>query len=222
MPSPVGHSLGALALMGLVRRFGLVRRQTPTPAPARLRLDLGAQFALYMWAALLVFAANAPDLDFVPGILLGEPDRFHHGPAHSLGGAVVFSALVWVLARKVRPRQALPIALLMGIGFMSHLFLDMCSLDTRAPNGVPLFWPFSSAYIMLPFPVFMDIQRNTAASNFFTSLLSRHNLQAITWEFVVMGLVLAIMRACTLVITGIRERSAPAEIPVDAPSTSKR
>ncbi|HWN81925.1 MAG TPA: metal-dependent hydrolase [Candidatus Udaeobacter sp.] len=214
--------MGALALMGLVRRLGLVRRRTPAPAPVRLLLDFRSQFALYVWAALLVFAANAPDLDFVPGILLGEPDRFHHGPAHSLGGAIIFAGLAWLVARALRRRQALPIAALMGAGFMSHLFLDMCSLDTRAPNGVPLFWPFSSAYIMLPLPVFMDIQRNTAASNFFTSLLSRHNLQAISWEFVVMGLVLAIQRACSLVITGLRERGAPAELPADAPSASKR
>ena len=222
MPSPVGHSMGALALMGLVRFLGLTRRRTPTPAPARLQLDLRSQFALWVWAALLIFAANAPDLDFVPGILVGEPDRFHHGPAHSLGGALIFSALVWVLARQVRPKQALPIALLLGLGFMSHLFLDMCSMDTRAPNGVPLFWPLSSTYIMLPVPVFMDIQRNTAASNFFTSLISKHNLQAITWEFVVMGLVLAILRGCTLVVAALRERWASAKLPVDAQSASER
>lgn len=222
MPSPVGHSMGALALMGLVRLLGLVRRRTPVPAPARLQIDLRSQFALWVWAALLVFAANAPDLDFVPGILVGEPDRFHHGPAHSLGGALLFSGLVWVLARQVRPKQALPIAVLLGLGFMSHLFLDMCSMDTRAPNGVPLFWPLSSTYIMLPVPVFLDIQRNLAASNFFTSLISTHNLHAITWEFVVMGLVLAILRMCTLVVAALRERSGSAKIPVEAPSAGER
>jgi inner membrane protein len=220
MPSPVGHSMGALALIGLVRRLKLVRRSTPTPSPARVNVDVRGQFAFWVWSALLVFAANAPDLDFVPGILIGEPDRFHHGPAHSLGGAVIFSALVWLVARRVRPRQAGAAALLLGIGFLSHLFLDMCSLDTRAPNGVPLFWPLNSVYIMMPIPVFLDIQRDPTASNFFTSLLQRHNLQAMSWEFVVMGLVLAIMRMTSLVIEGVRSRPRLREIDIEVEPTA--
>jgi membrane-bound metal-dependent hydrolase YbcI (DUF457 family) len=199
--------LGALALVGLVRRLGLVRRNAPAPTAAHLRLDVGGQLRILLWSALLIFAANAPDLDFVPGILIGEPDRFHHGPAHSLGGALVFSAVVWVIARRVRPEKAVAAALLLGLGFMSHLFLDMCSMDTRAPNGVPLFWPLSSTYIMMPIPVFLDIQRDPRASNFFTSLLQPHNLTAALWELVVMGLVLAVLRAAALVTAAIRTRA---------------
>jgi membrane-bound metal-dependent hydrolase YbcI (DUF457 family) len=193
-----------------VRWLGLVRPTTPNPAPGHLRLDVRGQFWLLVWTALLVFAANAPDLDFVPGILVGEPDRFHHGPAHSLGGALLFAALAWVIARRVQPKKAGAAALLMGLGFMSHLFLDMCSMDTRAPNGVPLFWPLDSTYIMMPIPVFLDIQRDPRASNFFVSLLRPHNLTAALWELVVMSLVLALLRAVTLVIAGLRELRARA------------
>jgi membrane-bound metal-dependent hydrolase YbcI (DUF457 family) len=213
--------MGALALVSLVRWLGLVRSTSPTPAPGRIRLDVRGQFMLLVWTALLIFAANAPDLDFVPGILIGEPDRFHHGPAHSLGGAVLFAGLVWLIARRVVPKKAGAAALLMGIGFVSHLFLDMCSMDTRAPNGVPLFWPFNSTYIMMPIPIFLDIQRDPRASNFFTSLLRPHNLTAAIWELLVMSLLLAILRALTLVVAIIRTRAVVRELESKSPSASE-
>src|SRR4029450_4324861 len=45
-----------------------------------------------------VLFANAPDLDFLPGLAVGDPDAFHRGVTHTLGAAVVGAAAVWLLA----------------------------------------------------------------------------------------------------------------------------
>ena len=42
---------------------------------------------------LFVLFANAPDLDFVPGILLGDPGAYHHGISHSLGFALMVAVV---------------------------------------------------------------------------------------------------------------------------------
>ena len=49
-------------------------------------------------SALYLFAANAPDLDFLPGLVVGDLSRFHHGPSHSVGFAILFgivASLFW-------------------------------------------------------------------------------------------------------------------------------
>jgi hypothetical protein len=142
----------------------------------------------------MVFAANAPDLDFIPGILFGEADRFHHGPAHSLGAAVLFGLGVTVVAWLLRARRPLHIGLWMTLAFSSHLLLDMFSLDKRPPNGVPLLWPLTDRYFVVAYPLFLDIQRTANEPNFLKSLIRSHNFHAVFWETVIMGFVLAVSR----------------------------
>lgn len=181
MPSPIGHSLAGVAIFGARRSLG---------EPAH-RTRLGTLLVL----ALLVFAANAPDLDFLPGLLIGDADRYHHGPAHSLGAALVFGIVATALARVFAPRAALRYGALMTLAFVAHLLLDMMSVDTRPPRGVPLFWPLVDRNFAFPIELFLDIHRNTGTGNFFTGLLVKHNAYAALWEFVVMGSVLVLGRA---------------------------
>ena len=63
------------------------------------------QVGVHQWQplALYLFAANAPDLDFIPGFLIGDPNRYHHGVSHSIGFAVLFAlafSLVLVLVKR--------------------------------------------------------------------------------------------------------------------------
>ena len=69
MPSPVGYSL-----VGLI-----IYRVTNRPRGAWPWQRIG----------LYTLIANAPDLDFLPGLLVGDLSRFHHGPSHSIGFAVL-------------------------------------------------------------------------------------------------------------------------------------
>jgi len=188
MPSPVGHGLAGLVLEGFSHLHPAGRRLAPGRRGARRWL---AQLG---FACALAFAANAPDLDFIPGILVGEADRFHHGPAHSLGAAVLFGAGATLISWLCRARRPLHFGWWMALAFSSHLLLDMFSLDKRPPNGVPLLWPLTDRYFVVAYPLFMDIQRTAGESNFLRSLLREHNFHAMYWELVIMGFVLAVSR----------------------------
>jgi inner membrane protein len=166
MPSPIGHSL-----MGLI-----------------IHRAAGKPIAVSQWRymALSVLGANAPDLDFVPGLLVGELGRYHHGPSHSIALAICFGIVSSLLfSRKC-------FAFLMGSGlYLSHVLLDYLIQDPSPPYGVPLFWPLSYEYYMAPFAFF---RRFDYASHSVDSLLSPmltfHNLLTVFLEVVLLVPVL--------------------------------
>jgi len=168
MPSPIGHSILAFIVTGL------------RPGPyGRKR----------WWPALVIFAGCAADLDFLPGILMGDPNRFHHGPSHSITAALVFAITVAAFAR------ALPLrwVVLTFFIYLSHLLGDWLAADTGAPFGIPLLWPFSSAYFISPVPIFSNFDHGGAGvglADFIGQLFSLHNLLAIGLEIAVLGPVL--------------------------------
>jgi len=108
--------------------------------------------------ALAGFAAVAADLDFLPGLLLGDPSRFHHGVSHSLGATLLFGLTMALIAPSTLaggyPRRALLWASLYG----SHLVMDFFAVDTSPPYGEPLFWPLSSQFLISPWTPFPDVK----------------------------------------------------------------
>ncbi len=173
MPSPVAHSLAALALAEAVRRRPLRRS----------------------WGLVLAFAgaAVAADLDFLPGLIAGNADRFHHGPTHSLGAAIMFGVLVWGVLRWRRLANAGWWAGWMTAAYATHVVLDTACHDTRDPAGVPLAWPWSGHYVATPFELFMDIRRDRDTWRFWGSLFQWHNLRAVGWEAALMSLVFGLV-----------------------------
>ncbi|MGD8396102.1 MAG: metal-dependent hydrolase [Candidatus Eiseniibacteriota bacterium] len=171
MPTPIAHSLAGIALFAA--------------RPDRRGRDLAL-------LATVLAAALAPDLDFVPGMLIGNADRFHHGPSHSLFaglvGGVVLGALV---ARRAGWPTGRRYGLAFAVGYASHVVLDMFCIDTRPPFGVPLLWPFWDGYLASPVEVFLDIHRDRDTAAFVGSLFQLHNLKAVLWELVVMVTVVA-------------------------------
>ena len=162
MPSPVGHSI-----IG----FALYRVSARPNEPFGWR-----KLALYL------FAANAPDLDFIPGLLLGEPDRFHHGASHSIAFAVLFAIVFGLLGHIMKMdsvQWSSPI--LFGL-YLSHLGLDCLSIDTSAPYGMPLFWLVSHTYYKAAIGFLPDIRRSNSSAYFFASLFSAHNLRSVCLE----------------------------------------
>jgi inner membrane protein len=139
-----------------------------------------------------LFAANAADLDFVPGLLIGDPDRFHHGVSHSLGLAVLF-ALCCGSGRLLGPSFWKNVAVFFCLYF-SHVASDYFSIDTSMPYGVPFFWPLTNDYYIAPFPLFPDIRRSPEAGQFFESLLTLHNFWAMTVESIVIFPLVVIMK----------------------------
>jgi membrane-bound metal-dependent hydrolase YbcI (DUF457 family) len=188
LPSPFVHSLAALALDRLSRS----RRPAATnPAP-----DRGdARRRAWRMSAALVFAGNAADLDFIPGILIGEPGLFHHGPTHSLLAAAIVGVLAAPFARWIGFGSARSGGLALALAFASHLLLDMMAVDDGRPSAVPLFWPISSEMIYLPLGLFVAIRIDPAAPGFITSLLTAYNAKALVWEVTIVIVALALIRA---------------------------
>jgi inner membrane protein len=135
MPSPIGHALGAIAAGWLLEPDHTTR--TPRLAAPRI--------ATAGFAALGV----AADLDLLVGA--------HRGPTHSVGAIVLVAIVTWlVLGRRPgRARWAVASAAAYG----SHLLLDWLGSDTSAPFGIPALWPFSSAYLQAPWPLFLAVSR---------------------------------------------------------------
>lgn len=132
------------------------------PGPHRLGLLAGA-----------VVLANAPDLDFVPGLVTGVPDAFHRGVTHTLGAAVAVTVATWMLARWRRAERPGWWAAFAAAAYGSHLLVDWVTVDAVPPVGIQMLWPLSDAWLHAPFNLLGEvIIDRTGRSAFVHSLLS--------------------------------------------------
>ena len=160
--------------------------------------------------ALIVVIANLPDLDFLPGFLTGNPNQFHHHfLSHSLGGAILASALLAGCFSFFQKRSFLPLFAIFASVYFSHVLLDYFSTDTSQPYGVPMFWPFSQDYFISPVPLFLSIEKSGSGLAFISGLFVKHNLYAIAIEFLVL--------VPALIVTEILRRSKPGLLGRTAP-----
>jgi len=164
MPSPVAHSLMGFIIYGISSMSVAVQQRRLIP--------------------LFLLAANAADLDFLPGLLIGDANRYHHGVSHSIGFAIIF-ALVFSLFPILLKRDASwrwrNVPILFGL-YCSHIGLDYFATDGSFPHGVAVFWPLSGKYYISPIAFFLDIRRSPSALEFVPSLFSLHNLWAVSLE----------------------------------------
>jgi inner membrane protein len=161
MPSPVGHSLAALIIYRTTNRFVGCRS--------------------WQLISLYVLAANAPDLDFIPGLIVGDLSRFHHGPSHSIGAAVLFGLITAFFVPK--PLYGFLVAFSL---YFSHVVLDYCIQDPSPPQGVPLLWPISSEYYMAPFAFFPRFDyAPRPGESLVSAVLTFHNLAVMLTEFII-------------------------------------
>jgi membrane-bound metal-dependent hydrolase YbcI (DUF457 family) len=140
MATPYGHTLAGLSLFNLWYP----------------RADFSDKKGVLVYG-LVILGASFPDLDFIPGLILGQAGRFHHGYFHSLGVAILVSLSVGIFIKIFQPQgPSLKTGVLVLSLILSHLFLDYF---TEAPKGFPLFWPFSEARILSPLPVLPRVER---------------------------------------------------------------
>lgn len=182
MPLPLAHSLTGAALWA-----ALDERADPSAA-GRL--------------AAAVVIANAPDLDLVPGVLLGDPNRFHHGPTHSLLTALALglavgwlgrSRLRWPLARGTLGGWT-GTAVMVAALWASHVALDMVTRDPSSPMGVPALWPLMDArfHVADLFERADKVAGPASPAEFVRSLLSAHNGRALVREALLTGPLLGV------------------------------
>ena len=166
MATPVGHSLLGITIARLAG--GATEHRT------------------WRWYAYAAVAANAADLDFLPGLLVGDANRFHQMLSHSLFAACVFAAAAATVARPAG-MGAVRLGWASGGLYASHLLLDFFTRDLRPPLGLPLFWPLSTSTFIsswTPFPGVVHGNPGTPTPAVFAQLLSWHNLAAIAVEIV--------------------------------------
>ena len=162
MPLPVGHSLsGYLIYLGAERKR-----------------------SLRGWKIILLYllCANLPDLDILPGYLLGRPNLYHHGISHSVGlavavGLVAAGAVYW------KRRQGAGRVFLIAFGlYFGHVLLDTLIVDTTPPYGVQLLWPMSGKYYISPILIFPTVYKADTSGAFLNSLFHSGNLLLIGVE----------------------------------------
>lgn len=191
MPSPVGHSLIGLAV-------GLGALVGPNGFRALLREAWARRGPLLGAVAL----ANAPDIDYLPGILSGDLNRFHHLYTHTLGWSVIAAAAAW-MALRAAGRRAGPWTFLLLFGLVgSHLAADWMTDDGRAPYSIMAWWPFSDAFTLSPEPVFMRLHKRE-----WSEFAQWHNVKAVAFEVAVcLPLLLCAAAACGFSARGVDRR----------------
>jgi membrane-bound metal-dependent hydrolase YbcI (DUF457 family) len=134
MPTPVGHPLAGLNLW--VYRSRKDRRD----------------------CLLFIFLSCLPDIDLIPGILIGNPLKYHHLLTHSLLFTFIV-ALIWsfLFHKKWGYIQSFLIAF--GL-ICSHIFLDTMNTNDRGnPRmGVKIFYPFYDSRVIFPWGFFLAIR----------------------------------------------------------------
>jgi inner membrane protein len=150
MASPFGHALVGLGLFNLCY--------------PRVTASRAKTLMLY---GLVILGACFPDLDFLPGLFLGHPGRFHHGLFHSLGMAVGLSLTIGAfMAFFGKPPSFLKSSIFVFALIFSHLLLDFFTEDPKSPFGFPVFWPVSDVYFISPWWFLPQVERNYALPHF--------------------------------------------------------
>jgi len=169
MSSPIGHSFAGYIINSYSSRS----------------LKIQGIKALF----LCIFIANAPDLDFVPGLLLGKPNLYHHGISHSIGMAAIFSLFLSSLLNIGDSENLNKDFFLFFSLYCSHLLLDYISYDGRPPIGIPIFWPLSNEYFIFKYPILPPVAHSelthATMAQFFNEVFSFHNLYVTLLEFAV-------------------------------------
>jgi membrane-bound metal-dependent hydrolase YbcI (DUF457 family) len=172
MSSPLGHSLAG---------WVIIAWREKSVKPKNLKM-----------LALYIFIANAPDLDFIPGILAGKPNLYHHGLSHSIGAGLLFALpMAFLINLKFWLKSALKSwkRIWRDFFFMlslygSHLILDFICIDGRPPFGIPILWPFTDRYFMIPLlpPVKHSHLDHATIAQVLADIFSMHNLYVICLE----------------------------------------
>ncbi|MCK4965419.1 metal-dependent hydrolase, partial [bacterium] len=108
MPSPIAHSIVGFSFAS-VSKCGV----------ARVFKNNTLNFLL------ICFVCAAPDLDIIPGIVVGLPALYHHGISHSFGFALLsgfcLSSVIYIFKKKYYFSRALFFTAL----YSSHIILDL-------------------------------------------------------------------------------------------------
>lgn len=172
MPSPIGHTIAGFCGYLLAPKGSIPKPQMNT-----------------LLASIVI--ANLPDIDILPGLLLGNPPMFHRQGTHSIAAGIIAGMLVVMLGRwqKLSKKSILKLGAWTTALYCSHIFLDLLVTDLSPPRGVQLLWPFSNAYFISPVTVFGGFDYFDPAVGMLRSMLNVSNLIPVLQELVLMTLI---------------------------------
>ena len=162
--------------------------------------------------ALLLAAvalANGPDLDFLPGLVMGHAGAYHRGMTHTLAAVLAVGAAVALVVGSAGRRRALVVraAAWAAAVYASHLLLDYLTVDAVPPYGGRFLWPLSGAYYLAPTPVLDGVIIDSSGrAAFVASLLTPQALG-------VWGRELACLAATVALAHGLRREAPAGEVP---------
>jgi inner membrane protein len=156
------------------------------------------------WGLLLVFLflAESPDLDLLPGLLIGNLNAFHHIYTHTLGWVFLVSLGLYLCWRPFHPKDGWRCLLFFFLASLSHLVVDYMTQDTSYPYGVMGFWPFYRDYVLSKYALFLGPEKSTVAAIF-----QWHNVKVMVLDFLVCLPVL--LAVCAYKWTGWRRGVQP-------------
>jgi hypothetical protein len=146
------------------------------------------------WALCLI-CANLADVDFIPGLVTGNPRTFHRGPSHSILAALVAAGVgAWLMRWSAVPW-------LTGAGLIFLAYGSHVGLDYFTPGrGVLLGWPLFRRRYQAAHPWFLSISPEKIYYAVWAKRGRRDLLRAIGREVLLIGpavAVLAITRGLT-------------------------
>lgn len=204
MPLPIAHSMMGYAISEVAEA-------------AKVRL------ASKKWLNVSIFVtlANLPDSDFLPGFLLGEPNRYHQWFTHSLGFAFLVGlagALFYRWWQSQSPWETVQkqsrfgwCGIFIGLAVLSHVVLDLLTLDTTPPQGMMLFWPFDQNHYDVRWDFFLSSRRDNVSTTFFSSLVSWYNFKIVLRELLIMAPIVGLAKIVERLLT-LRRASCPVDI----------
>jgi hypothetical protein len=172
MPSPVGHILGGTVLFLAGKK---------------------AEFRSKTILFIILLGSIFPDLDFLPGILIGNLRAFHHGISHSLAFAVLFGALVFLVVRRMKTNIALEAGVFGALAYGLHIVLDFISVN-EGTRGVPIFWPLSDKSYGLDLGLFGYFHYGPLERGIWT-VVRWDNVPALTRELIGLGIPVLLLLA---------------------------
>lgn len=140
MPSPIAHVAVAYGVFSAVQHKLLVARQQGLKARGRVFL-------------FVIICTMLPDIDVIPGLLLGDLRGIHNGVTNSfvVGAAVALlvSAVAWMSGSK---RFGLWFVIALA-SYELHVLMDYFTAD----RGVMALWPLSSQRFIAPVLLFYGV-----------------------------------------------------------------
>lgn len=147
----------------------------------------------------IIFMANLPDIDYLPGVLMGQINAFHHGYTHTLGWIVAVAFTSWLLWRKA-DRVGWTVFTVLFAALASHLFADIFSDDNNPPYGIMALWPFTDSFYISPGSIFWSLRKAT-----WNDVFQWYNVHAALYE----ALLLAPIVAMVLIFKRFAKKTQP-------------